>query len=72
MTDYTMDYCFGDLQAIVTFSNEGAQMPYSDDPLSGGLCIESVTVGGIDILPALTVLQLDEIAFYATDYLMAA
>lgn len=70
---YTMPYCFGDLQATVTFSDEGAVQPHGLDPLSGGLVIDSVTLlGGLDILGALTLAQLDEIAFYATDYIASA
>lgn len=67
MINYTMDYCFGDLEATVVFC-DGA----SDNPMASGIDILHVYVGTVDILDALTVAQLDDIAYYATDFVSAA
>lgn len=65
---YTMDYSFGELDTVVTYSHDG----YSSAEDSGGLTIEAVHVGDVDILGSLPLRIIDDIAFCASQELLAA
>lgn len=65
---YTMTYTFGELETLVTYSWDG----YSNAADPGGITLESVHVGDTDILGALPMRITDDIAYFASQELMAA
>lgn len=65
---YTMTYTFGDLETLVTYSHDG----YSNAADPGGITLESVRIGDTDILGALPLRIIDDIAYFASEELLAA